>query len=294
MKWPLWDRFASKLNSVDEAPEPLCGAMQAALNSGDAARLLIFGPAFTSLGQTSVATLLAVLDQEWIVVSGTEASQLQVHRARFADTLLAELTLVLLKGRLKFIYAAGGGTRPALMEFNTVTELLYTEAMRLVLDGVEGVANAGAVADDHLNTLLDGAPMKFGSAARRFRPPAQPVLALRHWPAVMEKRRVWLQRELAPAAMMMLTECELIFIAEEKTRSGARIGRAGKYGYIVTYCPLSRLQSWQIEASETVAVLGLSVHSPQGGETVRLEFPREEEHHVAAMLESRSAAHRSD
>jgi hypothetical protein len=76
MKYPLWDRFASKLNSVDEAPEPLCSAMRAVVKPGDAIRLLILGPAFTSLGKSSIATLLAVLDGEWIVVSGMEASQM--------------------------------------------------------------------------------------------------------------------------------------------------------------------------------------------------------------------------
>lgn len=102
MKYPLWDRFASKLNSVDEAPEPLCGAMQAALKPGDAIRLLILGPVFTSLGKNTTATLLAVLDQEWIVVSGLKPSQLRVDRATFADTLLTELTIVLLKRMICF------------------------------------------------------------------------------------------------------------------------------------------------------------------------------------------------
>jgi len=108
MKRDLWDRFASKLNSVDEAPEPLCNAIRPVVKPGDTIRLLILGPAFTSSGKSSIATLLAVLDQEWIVVSGMEASQMRVDRARFADTLLAELTIVLLSGQLKFDYTTDG------------------------------------------------------------------------------------------------------------------------------------------------------------------------------------------
>lgn len=289
MKLPLWDRFASKLNSVDEAPEPLCGAMRAVIKPGDNIRSLILGPAFNSLGRTSIATLLAVLDQEWIVVSGMEQNQPRVDRARFADMLLVELTIVLLSGRLKFDYAADGGTRSAVMEFNTVMEPLYKATAWLVLNGIEGVANPTTVADGHLNELLDGAPMKFCSAAHEFRPPSQLVIALHHWPAVMEKRRLWFQRELAPEAMLMLTERELIFIAEEKTRSRTRIGRTSKYGYVVTCCPLSRLENWQIEADEKMAILHLSVRAPQAGEALRVELPRGEEHHVAALMRRQSS-----
>jgi hypothetical protein len=289
MKRDLWDRFASKLNSVDEAPEPLCSAMQAALKPDDAIRLLIFGPGFTSLGKSSIATLLAVIDSGWIVVSGMEAGQLRVDRARFADTLLVEVTIILLYGRLKFDYTADGGTRSAMMEFSTVMEPLYKEAARLALDGIEGAAGTVPIADGHLNALLDGVPMKFRSAAHEFRPPAQPVLALRHWPPVMGKKRLWFQRELATEAMLMLTEHELIFISEEKTWSWMWIGRVNKYGYVVTYCPLSRLENWHIEANEKLATLDLSVCAQQGGETVRLEFPRGKEHHVATLMRQQSA-----
>ena len=172
------------------------------------------------------------------------------------------------------------------MKFNTVMDAYYKEAMRLVLDGIEGIAAALSVADGHLNTLLDGLPMKFCSAAHEFRPPSQPVLALHHWPAVMGKRRLWFQRELAPEAMLMLTERELIFIAEEKARSWTRIGQTSKYGYVATCCPLSRLENWHIEADEKMAILHLSVRVAQVGETVRMEFPRGEEHHVAALMRS--------
>jgi hypothetical protein len=293
MKYPLWDRFASKLNSVDEAPEPLCSAIRAVVKPGDAIRLLILGPAFTSLGKSSIATLLAVLGQEWIVVSGMEASQMRVDRARFADTLVAEFTIILLSGQLKFDYTADGGTRSAVMKFNTVMDAYYKEAMRLVLDGIEGTAGAVSVADGHLNTLLDGLPMKFCSAAHEFRPPSQPVLALRHWPAVMVKKRLWFQRELAPEAMLMLAERELIIISEEKTWSWMRIGRVNKYGYVVTYCPVSRLENWHIEANEQMAMLDLSIRAPQGGETIRVEFPRGEEHNVAALMRRQPAMSRA-
>jgi hypothetical protein len=289
MKRDLRDRFASKLNSVYEAPEPLCGAMQAALKPGDAIRLLILGPAFTSLGKSSIATLLAVLDQEWIIVSGLEPGQLRVDRATFADTLLVELTIILLYGRLKLDYTGDGKARSAIMEFNTVMEAYYKEAARLVLDGIEGTAGTSSVADGPLNALLDGVPMKFCNAAHEFRPPSQHIFALRHWPPVMGKKRLWFQRELAAEAMLMLTERELIIISEEKTWSWMWVGRVNKYGYVVTYCPLSRLEHWRIETDETTARLDLSIHAQQAGETVRVEFPRGEEPQVEGLLRQLSA-----
>lgn len=285
---PLY-RFARELKSVDEAPAAMRAALTAALPPQAAIRSLIFSPGFQSIS-AEAATLFAVLDRHWVVVSGMAEGEARVDRAAFADTLSAELTTVLLSGRLKLDYAAADGAHAAVIEFNTVMDRIYRRALRLVLDGVEGMAGSPAIADPRLDGLVKHAPIKFRCAARDCRPPAQSVVAARHWPAAMARGRGRMRREHAPQAMLLLTERELICVAEERTPWWLQFVRRARYGYVATFCPLSRLTGWRIAAGADVATLELELSAPGGGATVTAGLPREEQRAVAAMLGERLAA----
>jgi hypothetical protein len=282
-------RFARTLKSLSEAPAAMCVAMSSALAPGVAIRALIFSPGFRDISGEK-ATLFAVLDDGWIIVSGMGAVPSHVDRAPFADTLSAELTSVLLFGQLKVDYASAGGARSAVITFNAVMERVYREAMRLVLDGAEGVAGAAAIADERLDGLLRNAPFKFRCAARECRPPAQRVRVVRCWPAAMAGRFGWRQRERAPQAMLMLTDREVICVAEQPAHWWMQLIKATRYGYVATFCPLARLKTWRIVADDEVATLALVLGAPRGGATVIVELPREEERAVAAVMEARAAA----
>jgi hypothetical protein len=275
MKSPHRNKCASKLQSLEEAPEFLRETLRGALKPDEEIRLLIFGPAVEIPDKTSPATLLAVLDGGWIIASSTDGIPPCVVRVSFGDTLLVELMLVLLYGRLKLDYTtASGATCFAAIYFNTTTEPLYKEAVRHLLSGIEGSANGAPMADGRLNVLLQGVPLELCSAAHEFRPFSQRVLAVRNWPAVMGRRMGWLQHELAPQGLLMLTEREFILISEEKNWTWLRVNQPNKYGNIATYCPLSRLQSWRIEAADGLAALKVNLHNGRGGEIVQAEFPR--------------------
>lgn len=284
MKKDFWDRFASKLKSVDEAPEPLGSALRAALRPEDSVRLLLFGPAAKSVHKTSPATLLAVLDREWVLVSGTQETPPQVVRADFAETLLVELTVILLYGRLKLDYATAGVVRSVVIEFNTVMDRSYKEAVRLMLDGMEGIRDAKPIENGSLNGLLQGIPMKFCSAVDEFRPLSQRVLGVQHWPAVTDGRWRWFERELAPEAMLVLTERELILISEERSWSWLWIGRVNKYGNVLTYCPLSRLERFGMQDRESLCALELELRAQNGSVNFHIDFPREQEPAVARFM----------
>jgi hypothetical protein len=111
------------------------------------------------------------------------------------------------------------------------------------------------------------------------------VLAVLHWPALLGGRRRWFQRELAPEAMLMLTERELIFISEEKTWSWMRIGRVNKYGSIATYCPLSRLKRFQITEHGQLNTLELELRAKQGGAKMEVSFPAGQREEVSTFME---------
>ena len=285
MKKDFWDRFASKLKSVDEAPEPLRSAMRAALKPNESIRLLVFSPANKTFDKCSPATLLAVLDHEWTVVSGLEEIPSQVARAEFAGTLFVELTNILLYGRLKIDFVSEGGTQSVAVEFNTVMDRLYQEAVQLLLDGMDGVSAASPIEDRQAGSLLCSLSLKFRNAVIEFRPASQQALAVLHWPALLGGRRRWFQRELSPEAIMVLTGRELLFISEEKTGSWMRIGRVNKYGSIATYCPLSRLTRFQINERGPSATLQLELRARQGGAKVEVPFPAGQREEVSAFME---------
>jgi len=280
---PLY-RFARRLKSVDEAPPAMAAALTAAAPPGAAIRSLIFGPGNDGIGAER-ATLFALLDDRWIVVAGLGSPR--VDQAAFADTLSAELTTVLLFGRLKLDYAAADGTRSSVVEFNTVMERVYRDALRRVLDGAEGLNAPAAVADERLDGLLKVAPLKFRNAARDCRPPAQRVRAARHWPAAMTSGRRWLRRERAPQGMLMLTERELIWIAEERTPWWMQVFRSPRYGYVATFCPLTRIATWRVAANDEVATLELAL---RGGATVKAELPGAAGQELAEMMTARLVA----
>jgi hypothetical protein len=289
MKKFLGDRFACGLSTVEEAPEPLRSAMSAVLHGGQPLQLLLFGPVAKTLGQCSPATLLAVLDDEWVLVSGAEETPARLERAAFVDTLLVELTLILLYGRLKLDYATEGVTQSAIIEFDAVMEPLYKEAARQVLDGMSGIRGTISIEDRSLNGLLQGTPLRFWNAVHEFSPLSQRVLDTRHWPAVTGGARRWYEREVAPQGMLVLTERELILISDEKTWSWLRVGRANKYGSVITYCPLSRLEDYRVRADDQLAQLELEIRAAGGGETVRVEFPPVQQRSIRDLMEQAMA-----
>ena len=284
MRKGLWDGFATCLASVKEAPEPLRHAMLAALPGDDQVRMLLLSPACKTLGQCSPATLLAVLDHEWVVVSGTEQLQPRAARAPFTHTLLVELTVILLYGRLKFDFVSHDVTGSAVMEFNAVMEPLYKDAARRLLNGIGGLTGALSITDRNPDPLDGEAPMRFRNAVREFGPVSQRVLALQHWSAVPGGQSRGFQRELAPAGMLVLTERELILISDEKTWSWLRVGRADKYGNVVTYCPLSRLENYRVLADDRLAQLELEIRAGGGGETVKVEFPPAQQRSIGDLM----------
>ncbi len=267
------NRFASKLQSLEEAPELLRGRVRSVLKPNDEVRLLIFGPAVEALDNAPSATLLALLDDGWIIAND-ENGLPPVVRVSFSDTLLVELMLIPPYGRLKLDYVANATVRFATIYFNTSMEPIYKEAVRHLLSGIEGIASGAPMSDGRLNVLLQGVPLKFCNAAHAFRPFSQHVMAVRYWPTVSARRIGWFQRKLAPEAMLLLTEHELILISEEKARALLRIGRSNKCGNTGTYCPLLRLQSWSVGIRNNIAHLRVSLHNGQGGEDIQAEFPR--------------------
>ena len=136
------DQFATQANTLEETPEPFRGALLRRLSPRDLIRLLAFNPSHTTQGVRSPATLLTLTDRRWLLVADDEQGEADVVECDFDDTLLVELTKILLFGQLKIDFVAGGSVEACVIEFNTVTDKLYRQAAHQILRGIEGGRSA--------------------------------------------------------------------------------------------------------------------------------------------------------
>jgi hypothetical protein len=255
--------FAAKLNTVDEAPEPLRGAVTQALGPDKNVRCLIFGPLQKMIDKVSPSSLLAILDHEWVVAVCGERARPQVHRCSFAATLLAELTEVLLYGRLRLDFVEHSRSRAVEVYFNTVMDWLYREALELLLRGIGGHCQFVGNNGNEPGAGIEALPMKFRNGIRRYSLGGDNVLGFVHWPAAVESKWILLQQERVPEGVLVLTNTQLLLISEEKALWRGKSSQNARYGYVVTYCPSSRVASIQLREDEFYPVVDVTLCASQ-------------------------------
>ena len=276
-------RFAIKLDSVHDVPEPMCGALVDKVPSHESIRLLVHAPGVPMKeGEPPIsATLLAVTSDGWLVVSENEAEHVSVEKCKFEDTLFLELTSILLWGELKVHFASVGTSYSAIMRFSTVTEELYREAIDLLLDRIDQTsAQAGPEDDEETASLFENWPIEFRTAAFRYRPKWQRILAATRWPAVVDGFR----RNLCPAGGLLVTERELVLISQEETSPRLQAGHIHKIGGNIIYFPLVRLSDFHVSGQERFGVLALEAHAKHGGERLEIMFPAHYEKDVSKAM----------
>lgn len=151
---------ARRLDTVFEAPEPFSGALVDHFRSPWSVSLIIYAPATATAGENGPATVRAVGEGGWVVVSGKEDGSVSVERCGFNDTLFLELTSILLWGQLKIDYASVAASSSAVGCFNTVGEEPYQQAIEAILGGIDrarvpGSARTNAEAAAALARLAD-------------------------------------------------------------------------------------------------------------------------------------------
>ena len=274
------DRFPTKLPSVQDAPEPFRSALADSISPQESIRLLIHAPPFSTLGERTFATVLAVTDKGWLLVSETEDGSTHVEKSDFGDTLFLELASILLSGQFKIHFAKVGTSYSATATFDTVEERLYREAIDLILDGID--PNSRITEDNpELDKLFESWPIKFRAEAQRYRPKGQSLLAAIQWPAIFGGY----SRELCPAAALLITSRELVLISEEKTSPRQHVGDDYTFGAIITYFPVVRLEDFHVGHEERFGVLELRVHARHGGEKLEIIFPADRERAVSKAME---------
>jgi hypothetical protein len=281
-------RFPTKLNTVSDAPEPLRSALVASLPSAEPTRLLVHAPAFATEDEKTSATVLAVTNNGWLVVSETEGRAAAVEKSNFSDTLYLELKSILLLGQLRICFAAVDKSYAVTISFETVEDHFYREAIDLILAGIDP-ALTGTVEEGRSEaSMFEGWPMKIRNEAQRYWPKGQQFLAAMQWPVVSRGS----QEQPAPAGALLATERELVVILEEKEflaerPPGAPSAEESKaiFGGIITFVPRVRLKDFHVSHQEGSGVLALQVHAAHGGEELKVIFPSDDEMAVSKAME---------
>jgi transposase InsO family protein len=278
-------RFPSRWATAEEAHEPFQSALQRELGKEGTTRLLVYTPPLETSAGRSAASVLAVTREGWLRVMETADGGTLTTRCDFEHTLLVELTIILLYGHLRIAFAAEDTVQSVIFEFNAVREQPYRQAVWALLDGIRD-ATPGSTADNARNeSLFSQLPLEFRYVLRASLLPGEQLLAVAHWPATLTNYSRWFQRELAPAAMLALTDRLLMVISDETTRSLLRIGGVNKYGAVVTYCPVSRLADYTLEESGPVMTLSLRIQTGSVATIVPVQLPAGYEAPVVAVVQ---------
>jgi hypothetical protein len=280
-------RISTKLGSLDQAPEPFLRALSDELPAEKPIRSLIHAPAISTAEIRSPTTVLAVTEDNWLVASENEDGSISVDKCSLADTLFLELMSTLLWGRLKIDYASVGSSYAATVQFHTLGEELYREAIRCMLDGINRVTVPAAEESRDAAALVQTWPPHFRNEVQRYRSGGQRLLAAVQWPAIIAGFR----RELAPAGALLVTECDLVLMTEDKAPSSMQAA-AQKFGGTTTYFPLRRMVDYHVGHQERFSILALEVHARHGGEKLEIIFPSGHEKSVRKAMEQAGVEHR--
>jgi hypothetical protein len=275
-------RFASKAESVVDTPEPFREQLREHLRPEEEVSLLVCAPAYVSLREKCPATVLAVTDQRWLIVAELRPGVTSVVGAAFEETLLIEFTEILLYGEFKIHFASEGKPHSRAATFNTVMDRYYREATQLVLDRIEGYSPvARKEASSNEAALLSNLTFKFRNAVVDNMPQGREIVFTTHWPTLIGGFR----RELSPAAVLVLTERELILITEDKRRRWFESKKGPRHANLVTYVPFVRMAQHRISRRPKFCLLELETHVSQGSEVFEIMFPLEHESKVAQSME---------
>jgi hypothetical protein len=275
--------FPEKISGLDHLREPFRTAFRSEIGPGELIKAVIYSPPFSTASFKAAASVMVVTADRW-VIAREENRQIWMEAADFSDTLLIELTIILLYGQLKVDFLKEGTPASATVYFNTVREKYYQEALELLLAGIATDSKGRSQAEEGKNNdrVVRDWPIKFRNVALRYSPIGRQLISGLYWDALYGGGN----RELSPASALVRTEKELLLIAEEKLPGRFHFHRGQKFGEIITYFPLAHLASYRILERRRVDTLSLLVHAGYGGESLEIAFPKEKRERMLELMRS--------
>jgi hypothetical protein len=272
-------RFATWPTGLEEVPEPFHGVLRERLTEHDLIGLLVFSPPLAREGASTPGTLLALTGHRWLVVFDAPDGGAAAVESGFENTLVVEYREIVVHGQLKLDFVVEGEAQSCAIEFNTASGKLYREAVRRVLQGIDGRVTALPSDRPAVVPAMDPGPIVFHNAVPEILAEGRRPVAAVQWPAVYGSYG----HKLGPAAALLATDRELVLVSEKRERTGWPL--QARHGYIATHFPLVRLAGFSFRRHERFIALELEMRAGHGGETVQIVFPPGREQEVMQVLE---------
>lgn len=274
------EQFPSSAESIFELSSPCRDALIERVSQTENVKHLIFSPAFGTARFKTLASVLCVTDQRWVIVTCQDNGSTTVAECSYDSTLLVEETLILLYGQLKIDFVEDGKAKSGALHFNTVMQHIYSDAIQYVLDAIDGKENVAMAAGRVRSAVFADWPLKFRNFSIIYMPKKSQLLDGVCWNEI----RGGFGRELAPAAALLVTDRHIVAIAEEKITRWFQFQRHAKYGAIITYFPVNRLADYRIEPHPRFCILELDGHEGHGGESLQIFFPPDKQQAVDRVM----------
>jgi hypothetical protein len=271
--------FAVPAARIADTPQPFREILWQRIPKAETVRQLIFSPAFVAGKFRALASVLCVTDQRWLVLLGQNDGRITVDEASYDMTWLVELTVILLYGQLKIDFVANRETRMATLQFNTVMQRSYSAAVEDILDGIDGKEHGATKHDWIRSPIISDWPLKFRNFAIIYLPKKSQLLDGVYWKEI----RGSFNRELGPAAALLLTDRHIVLIAEEKATGWFQFRHHTKHGAVMTYRPVDRLADFHIKERKRVCILELDGH--EGREKIEVMIPTDKKEAVSRLIE---------
>jgi hypothetical protein len=271
---------------IDEAPSPFEEFLQHNLSQDEGLGHLIFSPEFAAATTRHLASTLCVTSNRWLIAIQERDGTVTAKSATFDETLLAELTIILLHGKVTIHSGKAGEIRSASLYFNTVMQHRYYAAICEILRGIEG--ERCQQNRPKPITPFSEWPQKFQNLSIIYTPPEQSLLDGAYSDTIYGR----IIGEKAPAAALLLTEQQLIVIADERSRRWFPSRNVVKYGGTMSYMPRRRVVDWQIVEGKRLDSHLIALSANQGVERFEVLFSAEKRSDVRRIMD-KIAANRS-
>lgn len=265
--------WARRIDSLDDLPPAYVAGVQPSVERTGHFPYAVLTPSYAQFISRTTEKLVLCLDDEVRVLERSatrvDGSELRITAFYYADLSAVEIGCVLLKSWIRLLGRTTAGPCTAItIRFNTVGDYLFFP----LLNRIRGVAAADqALADPALLeheracfNYLAHDHFKFMNAAKKSLLPGEHVLDSLMQPEIRTPLvtlfgHAYL-RSLAPAHIVVLTDRELIVIAEEHLGFW---GGETRYGSIRTCAPLHKVCDATLAAERNLLRLTVELEHEQ-------------------------------
>jgi hypothetical protein len=280
--------FAACATRMEDAPALFREALLQRIPKTETVRHIIFSPAFAAAKFRALASLLCVTERRWLILLHQNDGSITVNESSYDATLLVELTIILLYGQLKVDFVVNRQARTTALQFNAVMQHNYSDAIQDILDAIDGKGQTTTKRDWIRSPIISGWPLKFRNFSIVYAPEKSQLLDGVYWKEI----RGSFNRELAPAAALLLTDRHIVVIAEEKSSRWFQFRHHAKYGAIMTYFPLVRLGDFHINPRKRFSIVELEGRDGHGAEKIEIMIALDKQEAVSRLIEKAAGVHR--